>query len=391
MGKRVLMNGNYPVLSFDGGAGLALAAGLGTIIDQSRMPLFFKVSGNFDVSETRINEWWRRRAIPRTRDGIGRVLRENGIKGPEALLQNSYGLSLSDQYWVKASDANVHWEDVNFFQNPFDEALGEALFNVSPGLKLSAPLVESPDATSAGDLPKRWIIDSDGNRVMLKGGRTGQEPVNEVIVSRLCEDLGIEHVSYNVSKVGNRQLCSCREMLATNEELISAEDVIKSVKHANADSDYMHWLHAAQSLGADIEQVTQATENWILTDFVVRNTDRHWNNFGLIRNIETLAVRPAPLFDSGESLWNGEFDIKTGNFMARPFFAAGKRFTALRQLKLVEGWNRYDLENLSSWYDWIPAVLGEHTLLSQERITGICDGVRHQIDAAKSVARISHK
>jgi hypothetical protein len=180
-------------------------------------------------------------------------------------------------------------------------------------------------------------------------------------------------------------------MLATNEELISAEDVIKSVKHANADSDYMHWLHAAQSLGADIEQVTQATENWILTDFVVRNTDRHWNNFGLIRNIETLAVRPAPLFDSGESLWNGEFDIKTGNFMARPFFAAGKRFTALRQLKLVEGWNRYDLENLSSWYDWIPAVLGEHTLLSQERITGICDGVRHQIDAAKSVARISHK
>ncbi len=70
------------------------------------------------------------------------------------LLDRTYGLSLSDQYWVKREDDPVEWKDVNFFDNPFDEALGEILltsYSSSHDISLNAP-----DVSTGGDLPKRW-------------------------------------------------------------------------------------------------------------------------------------------------------------------------------------------------------------------------------------------
>ena len=45
-------------------------------------------------------------------------------------------------------------------------------------------------------------------------------------------------------------------------------------------------------------------EYQILTDFVLTNTDRHLNNFGILRDSQTLKfVRMAPIFDSGNSMF----------------------------------------------------------------------------------------
>ena len=41
----------------------------------------------------------------------------------------------------------------------------------------------------------------------------------------------------------------------------------------------------------------------IVIDYIIANEDRHLNNFGLIRNAETLKwIGVAPIFDSGSSL-----------------------------------------------------------------------------------------
>lgn len=81
----------------------------------------------------------------------------------------------------------------------------------------------------------------------------------------------------------------------------------------------------------------------------MRNTDRHYSNFGLIRNIETLAVRPAPIYDTGASLWSGELDVDGRDWFAKPFYTATGKPSALRQLRLVEDWSRFDLDALSDW------------------------------------------
>lgn len=384
--NRILMNGTYPVLEFEAGDVRAFASGNGTILDADRLPVFFVRSGKIDVRESVINEWWRRRAIPRTRDGIKRVLEANDLESTDELLSDSYGLSLSDQYWVKSADSAAAWEHINFFKNPFDERLGKALFDASSSSLITSRDRETPDATSAGDLPKRWVIDEDGSRLLIKGGRTGQEPVNELIASKLCAALGIEHVPYKVRKLDNRQVSVCKEMLLPNEELISAWDVIAATKRSNNDSLYQHWLHSAERLGVDGAAVKLPTHDWILADFIVRNTDRHWNNFGLIRNVDTLEVRPSPLYDSGESLWNRDFDVQHGDFLARPFFIGGKaQYTAMRQLKLIDDWDKHDLSKAEGWVAEVPELLQKYTHLSEGRIDAVVAGVEKQIEALSAV------
>lgn len=59
----------------------------------------------------------------------------------------------------------------------------------------------------------------------------------------------------------------------------------------------------------------------IVCDFILANIDRHFNNFGAIRNIETLEFkRVAPIFDNGCSLWFDENDMYVGeSFLTEPF------------------------------------------------------------------------
>ena len=54
-------------------------------------------------------------------------------------------------------------------------------------------------------------------------------------------------------------------------------------------------------------------EYQILTDFIITNTDRHLNNFGIIRDSRTQRfLKPAPIFDSGNSMFYNTSYIKTG-------------------------------------------------------------------------------
>ena len=43
----------------------------------------------------------------------------------------------------------------------------------------------------------------------------------------------------------------------------------------------------------------------ILLDYIIGNTDRHWNNFGIIRDSNTGKwLKPIPIYDNGYSMWN---------------------------------------------------------------------------------------
>jgi hypothetical protein len=56
--------------------------------------------------------------------------------------------------------------------------------------------------------------------------------------------------------------------------------------------------------GLDESVVRSFLEYQILTDFILTNTDRHLNNFGVLRDTHTLKfVGMAPIFDSGNSMF----------------------------------------------------------------------------------------
>lgn len=81
-----------------------------------------------------------------------------GIRPTIELLNRSLGLSLSDQYWGKPHGSDLHWEDVNFFDNPFDEDLGKLLlttYSSSRKLSFNASQTRSEPQSNTDDLKQR--------------------------------------------------------------------------------------------------------------------------------------------------------------------------------------------------------------------------------------------
>ncbi|WP_051198312.1 HipA domain-containing protein [Bifidobacterium sp. AGR2158] len=381
MRRRIIMNRTHETLAFDFDERTGHAVGTAAVIDERRMPPEFTTHGKHAVYAHRVDSWWRGRAIPSTRDGITRVLADLRLSNTVELLDRTRGLSLSDQYWVRDADEDVRWEDINFFNNSFPEQLGYALLSErSSSHRFS---FDAPDASTGGDLPKRWTVGADGTRLLIKAGRTGQEPINELIASRLADRLHIPAVRYTLGEYDNRPVSICAEMLSDTEELISAWQVLGTVKRDNRLSARDQWLAAAAALGANEQETSDATDDWLLIDWLMRNIDRHYNNFALIRDVETLHARPAPLFDTGASLWAGELRISNADYKARPFFVTAKSTTARRQLHLIRHWDRYDLDALDDWPEDVARHLGEYGLMSEVRIHLIRQALQERIQQAK--------
>ena len=132
-----------------------------------------------------LNEWWEDRSIPASRSGLREALETMGVASSKLLLTRCYGLSLSDHYWIKPADSGLTWHNVNFFENPFSEDVGDSLFG-APAKKEGFDF-SSPDNTSDGFLKKRWKI-LDGKRCLIKAGSPPflQQPFNEIIATKIA-------------------------------------------------------------------------------------------------------------------------------------------------------------------------------------------------------------
>lgn len=351
--------------------------------DMGHMPVGTVVS-NF-VDGARVREWWSSRSIPSSRSGIRDVLESLGIFDAKLLLTRSMGLSLSDQYWVRPEGGDFRWDDVNFFDNIFSDDIGDLLM----GGKTSENIdLMSPDNTSDGVLQKRWKI-IDGRRCLFKGstGTTRQEPFNEVIASRLMEALGIPHVEYRIMWISGRPYSVCEDFIDRDTELVSAYRVLISKKRDNDRSLYSHYVGCCADMGIDI---VPFLDRMMVLDYIIGNYDRHTNNFGLVRNANTLEwIGSAPIFDSGTSLG---CQLRTDEIMgqagihSKPF-----RDLASEQIKLVSSLDWVDFDSLYGAMDDVGNVMdGSEGLIDERRKTTLMDFIRSRIDGIRSMSDRIH-
>lgn len=247
-----------------------------------------------------LNEWWIDRSIPASRSGIRHVLEVLDIPSTKMLLTKCFGLSLSDQYWIKPQASNVTWQEINFFDHSFSEDIGDVL--LGKPVKTEQFDFHSPDNTSDGCLKKRWKI-IDGKRCLIKAGSNPymQQPFNEVIASRIMDRLGIPHVPYTLLWADKRPYSVCEDFITKDTELVGAWRVMKTQKKDNSTSVYRHYLNCCEEFG--VKDIIHSVDQMLVLDYIIANEDRHQNNFGLIRDANTLQwVGAAPIFDSGSSL-----------------------------------------------------------------------------------------
>ncbi|MEG0329753.1 MAG: hypothetical protein RR624_04910 [Longicatena sp.] len=328
------------------------------------------------ISRKSFNNWWRYRAIPASRCKFKEVLEEMDINSSVELLEKCFGLSLSDQYWIKEIDSLVSWADINFFTNDFSEDMGKLLLgeiNFTDSLNMC-----SPDNSSDGNLRKKWKI-MNGKRCLVKSGNTfnNQEPFNEVIATKLYEKIldKDEFVPYYLIEENGISYSCCETMVGVDEELVPAFYIDATKKLRGSDSLYEHYIHVCRELG--ILDVKIKINKMLVCDYILGNYDRHYRNFGAIRNVLDLKwTRIAPIYDSGSSLWATTPTQLIGTaYKSKPF-----KLNAEEQLNLVDDLSWLNSDNLLNFDKIAYDILDKNIFMDDERKSAISKQVKARIE-----------
>lgn len=339
-----------------------------------------------EIDKVEFNKWWKNRQIPASRKGLKEVLHNSNVYDKDnfdLLDAKAYCLSLSDQYWVKGVNEEISWESINFFDNEFSEDIGKILFN---GGKTALNLnLNTPDMTSNGNYEKRWKI-IDGERYLLKAGSKiyNQEPFNELIATKLYERLlnKDEYVEYSVIFDDDKAISKCKNFITKDTELVPAWKINEYYEFLDDEDKYTHYIRCLNNLG--IKDAETLTDKMIVCDYIIANKDRHFNNFGVIRDVNTLKfIGVAPIFDNGCSLWYDENDMYVGEFfLTKPFEEYEKT-----QLSLVKKLEWLDISKLEDFPNEVKTILSMDKLLSKERINKIVDQIKLRIEFVKELKK----
>ena len=131
-------------------------------------------------------------------------------------------------------------------------------------------------------------------------GIIGHECINEIVVDRLLDILGVEHLHYQLihadirvdDKNYDTYLCASSDFKKPGENKIALEVYYDAEKLAEETP-----LEFCIRQGWE-EYIYQM----LVVDFLILNRDRHGANIEVLRNSKQKQIRMAPLFDHGLSL-----------------------------------------------------------------------------------------
>ncbi len=345
----------------------------------------YQSNKNNNVILEQLTEWFKGRGIPSFRDDLDLLLEKLGVSTSEELLDKAFGLSLSDQYWIKPFDSNIEYKDINFFEHDFnDSEFINAIFSNSNDYSTKISLI-SPNNTTDGRLKKTWMIENS-KRYLLKGGFKNEvmQPFNEVLASMICNRLGFYHTRYKIQIVSNKVVSKCECFIDKDTELVTAYQIL----HKNCDREhaYEEYIKILENNG--IKNAREKMENMFLLDYIIMNEDRHLNNFGIIRDVNTLKwIDVAPIFDNGQSLnildYNEEEVIINGQ--GRFFYAIDHFDKVLSYIKDIK---RFDLSKLDGVVEEFDDLLHKYidiTRMTDRRINKICTLLYSRIQKLKKI------
>ena len=244
--------------------------------------------------------WLDDRAIPAERySGLG-----NNCSRLQFLLNNN-SLSLSDSYWTCPVGIVPLWSEINLYDNSFVST--SVLDNFNEVKTIAYKSGFTPGSSLKGDLAKKWVTGHNGNRILIKGNssQNALQSVSEVLATAMysaCDISFVEYYFMGISCNGEEKIgCACKNFTTSDTEFIPAIDIANTGKKANSDSWYGYFIKKCSECLPDVQHFMDVM---LCIDFLVANSDRHLNNFGILRDTKSLQWKSmAPVFDSGNSLF----------------------------------------------------------------------------------------
>ena len=294
---------------------------------------------DLELSNDGILRWLERRVIPKNRTFVQEILTALGLKSGDTkgIIDVCKALSLNDSYWVVQEGFDGKFADYNLYENRFSEIL--SLVAYTGVTQSDAAFSTSPELTTDGMLPKAWrFIDSDGI-YLYKGGtsgfaNTGKEPYSEYYAAQIAATMDLDAVHYDLENWKGILASKCRLFTDIDTSFVPIGRIVKSGGLAAVIKYY-------DSLG---DEYADAIRDMLIFDALVFNEDRHFGNFGLLRDNHTGQIKaPAPIFDNGNALFNfampeDYFSLeeyaktRTPVYAGTTFDGIAQSFSAMRQV-----------------------------------------------------------
>lgn len=266
-------------------------------IDEEERALF---PLDLELTDDGLVKWLQRRVIPKNRAYVAEILKTYGlsVNDTKGIIDVCKGLSLNDSYWVVPQGFTGTFAQYNLYENRFSEILSLVAYT---GIGQSdAAFTTSPELTTNGMLPKAWrFIDGEGI-YLYKGGtfgaaNTGNEPYSEFYASQVAQAMGLDAVAYELENWKGILASRCKLFTDINTAYIPIGRIVR-------EGGLKACLEYYRQLGPEAyEQI----KSMLVFDAVIYNEDRHFGNFGVLRDNHTGKVTgAAPVFDNGMSLFN---------------------------------------------------------------------------------------
>ena len=391
--KCILMNKNTKILCAEYDSTLCAFTNIYEVYNITFAPyilndIYDENNINSDSFKKCLNRWFQGRGIPSWRDKLDLLLHRLNISAPSELLDKSFGLSLSDQYWIKPYNVNVTYDEINFFDNDFDYVdFMEASLSKNSNKSFITSSLKTPNNTTDGMLKKAWIIENK-TRYLLKSGYKNEilQPFNEALASKICECLGFSHVNYTVDIYKDTVVSKCPCFITKDTEYVTCHQILNECSK----KDYETYINILENKG--IKDARIKLENMFILDFLIMNEDRHLNNFGVIRDVNTLKwLDVAPIFDNGQSLNIKYYDSNELHISGEGrFFYEVKTFDEI--IKVVNDIKRIDINKLEGIVEWFDNLLHKYqniTLISDGRINLLCILLNRQINKLKQIINVN--
>ena len=270
-----------------------------------------------------LKQWWNNRAVPASRRMFSKALRDiSGRWNPAEYLAKNLAVSVSDTYWVCPEKLALTWDDVHFrnFSSFHD---GKIPYHNATSY--------DPCASLGGQMEKYWDLSTSPESLVKKSnGLYGQQALNEVFATMIHERQDkVPFVRYTAFQEQGDIYTRCDAFTSERKEFVSAYELIAGVEARNEESGYELFIRLCAEGGISEKEARMFLDYQTLTDFILTNTDEHLNNFGILRDADTLEfLSPAPIFDSGNSMFyldKGDSPLERHEILEREITSFHKR------------------------------------------------------------------
>ena len=253
------------------------------VINNDLLPLFLKRISDADM-------WLETRAIDSHRAN-SRLLKKAlrlAEKDDISTVAHVNAATITDNYWIRPVGSDLTFDDVRFTDDYFSNLALKGTYD-SFNKAATSKKSRTPELTNVGSFEKCWKI-RDGKWWMFKKA-THSEMFSELFVYELGLVLGFNMAVYergdgcikslDFTDGASVNFEPASTFMADNEDY---HDVVKALKTICPDAipDYIRL---------------------IFMDTITANPDRHTNNFGLLRNVETgKLIGLAPNYDNNMAL-----------------------------------------------------------------------------------------